>query len=1621
MFKQKISRLQQKNKKNKNIFFDLCNEFVHTTKHCKKIACETGVRVSFDYGSEGKHFVFVPESLKTQTYHKGICVLLPTYSHVKECEQEVLGKLNMPFQSWKDDISLFHPDSYFEDNKDDTGNSQPNPWVFKNPEHYKYFSRQWKNIEPMLSKIGKIDKNNKKFIFDDSWLVDLQKLCDDNITWYVEALFAVQAILANGEFTTFQKIAFSVMLITRKPFGKQVRQLVEKIMHYFCGAELQSEEENETEGFWEKLLTNFGLVKDHPLAKKITKVLSFVSLSAISAHLGVDINDSVLLKCISSYLKGKNNFFASIAEVVIEFIKRLGNIVKTGSWSSFLHTEQSYGKWEETYHKLKRWSIACTNPEPHGFSYFQYLSELDDAIEIGRAIWKNAAKDDFGTPTNIKRMVMDLEFIKSTEITKKSAQEARSAPYGVLVFGPSGIAKSQLTDLLFHYYGNLFNLPTESTYRYVRNPVDEYWTNFSTSKWCVQLDDIAFMHPNIASQGDPSVMEMLQVVNNVPFVPTQADLADKGRTPCKAELVIATTNRIDMHAASYFSCPLAVQRRLPYVLSVSVKQEFRREGSHMADPIKMSQYEGVYPNFWNIKVCSVKPHDGDSDKAELLVVQEYTEIMEFLKDFGKNCQTHKNHQSHALKCSEKSRRIDVCSICCIPREVCDCVQLQAQEGSIEDEKVVFTPWITLKKSKVHIIYSLYDIFVSPYVMFCIFILTYKLWSLIGSNKVTRRLFGQYIVPRLTLRQTGALMERRYTIPKQKEILMVLGVFVTCSVCFMFYNTKDKKEEKTVLQTDEDVGVESSLDDTVNVKFKKEEMKNVWYNATDLVQEFHVPIASRSFAQADEKFDNILKKNISTVQIRNGSGRVVRTTMLFLRGNIAVVNNHAMKGVEKSYHFTIRSCSNVGVADVISVNVSRFQRLPNSDMCILYVPGCPPRADIIKYIACSPFRTAFDGHYLIRDKEGKMHRKEVKNLDFFPKMQLNDESGLLSIYHGYVHDPTQVGDCGSPLIAHTMQGPVICGIHVAGLEKRCSALHFDKEEIVRTITLLERESRVVSFEPNMPMMQSESKDPQFEPQIHSHSVFRWLEEGSIRTYGSFKGFRARPRSHVEETKIRKDVEVAFQVDSDYGKPVMTGWEVWRKNVEAMVNNDTVVDVDILDKCVTSFTKDILDAVNLEDSPLAVLTNRQAVNGIDGVRFIDKMNRKSSMGFPWKTKKSQFLTPFNDGTTDVDFPSEIWKRVDNIIKNYHSKVRASPIFSASLKDCPTSRKDIDSKKTRIFAAAPIDWSLVVRKYLLSFTKMVQENMYIFEAGPGTVTQSLQWQNHYNYITQFGTNNIVAGDYSKYDKRMQAIIILAAFQIIIAIHEAAGWNSNQINVLWGIAYDTAYSFVDFNGTLVEFFGTNPSGHPLTVIINSLANSLYMRYCYCVLNPAKECVTFKENVALMTYGDDNIMSVHDRASWFNHTAIQTTLDTIGVQYTMADKEAASVPYISIDETSFLKRKWVWNDEVGAMLAPLESKSIFRMLSWRLKTDRAEALDYQDRFTSALLESFFHGREFFNKVRDFLIFENERHQLLVEPSIFHTWDYYLDMFHSRDNKFPLLSFGHGLAHVSAPDSWTII
>jgi hypothetical protein len=586
------------------------------------------------------------------------------------------------------------------------------------------------------------------------------------------------------------------------------------------------------------------------------------------------------------------------------------------------------------------------------------------------------------------------------------------------------------------------------------------------------------------------------------------------------------------------------------------------------------------------------------------------------------------------------------------------------------------------------------------------------------------------------------------------------------------------------------------------------------------------------------------------------------------------------------------------------------------------------------------------------------------------------------YHGVVTGKTEVGDCGSVCVVKVGNADVIFGLHTGGAP--------DGRVIIHHLSQQHIDSMLPSFVPQVvegTLPISAKGYIRKLVDVHAKSNVRFIPRGTFEVIGSFSGYRPDHKSKVKKTFIR-DKMVSLGYKDEYGAPDFS-YMPWYHALSQMSENCYTVSTEILNNCRKGYVKDIIDGLGVDylKENLQHYSLETALNGAEGVTFVDKMNFSTSAGNPFK-KSKRFFLEFDDNNHVSKVDPLITERIEAIEASYAQGKRFHPQFCGHLKDEALPRKKIEAKKTRVFTAAEFAWSIVVRKNLLSFIRVLQNNPFLFESMPGVVAQSIEWTKLYEYIVKHGLAKIIAGDYGKFDKRMIALFILEAFEIIIDLYRAAGASEEYLMRIRCIAHDTAYANIDFNGTYIQIQG-NPSGHPLTVIINCLVNCLYMRYAFCIICK-KDASEFKKYVNLATYGDDNIMGVSDECPEFNHTNIAAAMATIGVEYTMAEKEAMSVPYIHINDASFLKRKFVHDADVGAILAPLDRSSFDKMLTnYVCNGTLAPEAHSICVIETAIREFFFYGRDVFEAKKKIFLNVVEESDLRdwVRPSTFPTFD----------------------------------
>lgn len=1389
------------------------------------------------------------------------------------------------------------------------------------------------------------------------------------------------------------------------------------------------------ETFFTQLRGAFDFTQDItklPIMMKLHKFVLYVLSYSMLDRVGVDFEtfgySTFEAEAIRKAHCSKAGFWLATFDALTLFCKQFVCSVRSGSFTPFFHSAGTYEKWCVRAFELKRQENFLSNPAPHNFNIFSFRADYNEAIEQGEVMLKTMMSTTKLEVERFRALLNDLKMIKARDITRRSSQMEREAPFGLLLAGGSSVGKSHLTNILHQYFADLWDLPSGSDFKYTRNFTEEFWNGFTSSMWFVVLDDIASWSPSLGVM-DPSMAEVIQVMNNVAFVPNQADLVDKGKTPFLARFVVATTNSVDLNAHAYFSCPLAIQRRLPFVVEVEPKKEFAQANGIMLDSSKCVLRQGEFNDYWSLRVSRVVPANDAVAKQRGVrcLVHTFDKIEDFLVWFGCETQKHHDQQQSLLAAEEDMKTIKICKICKAPQYSCVCgavvpeVEWQAQAM---DELVAAnttqcggSSWFTFADFE-SVLYTMFAIcytaigwlplFTFPFSIIAYFCPTYRIWSaeLLASFALEERFM------RFLMRRIGARTQERFA------VFIVYGKLLTLAVG-MAYVVKGihsailPKPIQVVVQclkcqqaAIEASAVESgglaeqgALDDAGKAPVSThEERVNVWYQSDFNVSSFDIDTLTMSWKDKTPDFvRNVVFKSLVRFRFGKPDGGWRNTGGLSLGGQLYAFNLHSLP-VGDIFPVTMTSSPNV---DGLSTNVnftctlSQIVKFVNCDVCIIYVPNVPPRKDLTRLLAKDTFDGKYVAEYVSLTSNMISTRNPVRNVR---KTTYTWGDQPHTVWSGVSEILTTVGDCGGVLLSHTPSGPVILGLHALG-----SAAH----DVVATLVTsnMVEQARIQLCALNVQSGEPELTVPGCIPYtigpLHPKSPFRWQKFGVAKVYGSLSGHRAHPKSRVSRTLLA-DAAEAHGFEQKFGPPEMKSWRVWSQALDDLVNIPMTFRQDILEECVESFSEDIISRLSKEDlETVHVYDEFTAVNGAAGITYVDKMSRSTSAGFPWNKPKSNFLhavPPRGELMDPVEFCPEVREKVSCMIETYKSGQRCMPVFRAHLKDEPTKFAKIEACKTRVFCGGPQDFGLVGRMYLLSVIRLIQNNRFVFEAGPGTIAQSAEWGEIRDYITFFGSDRLVAGDFKAFDKSMSSLLVLSAFRVVRNICVAAGYTEEELAVVDGISLDTAFPLVDMNGDLVELFGSNPSGHFMTVIINGLVHSLYMRYAFLVLNPRHECRSFREDVHLFTYGDDGVMGVSRKNRWFNHTTVQRVLASHGVTYTMADKLSQSVPFVRIEDVTFLKRSWLWSDEVANYLAPLDHESIEKSIMTSV-VSRCVSPEYQaiSIASSAWQEYFFYGREAFEvRTRTLLsVIEESGLTPYMDQGSFPTWDELVDRFHA--------------------------
>lgn len=1343
-------------------------------------------------------------------------------------------------------------------------------------------------------------------------------------------------------------------------------------------------------------------LQNTPFAQKMYKFYLYLLTNSFLDICGVTLDSRNYTKFEQEAMKRKYNIGPSFYHCIIDTLLFLGErgyvLITTGEIEAIFHSGSTYEKWYDDVLQLNKQKHLIGKAD--GISEFNYLAKLEQTIEKGEAVYKHCFRCKKPEARFVQSYLHSLTLLREDMIASKATRSLRKAPMGILFCSSSKVGKSSALKLALVHFWNVANLQKGKEFVYYVNQYANFLDGIKPYTHTIVMDEVAALRKGV-TQEDVSLKYILQFINNMPCTPDQASLENKGKIAIAPELVAATTNVKDLNAAFYYSCASAVRRRFQYVFDVKPKDEYSTNGC--LDSTKCPKpVPGEFQDLWWWTVEEVHPMPlSDQDKfnhPKLVKILDQAPLKDFLVWFTEAINVHRENQDRVMKSLDIMHDVVGCDTCKLPENLCICREFRKEEVQADENAVVCTYFIMIETL------FKYVFFICSFTRIRRAISNFNALSDMLARLEQSYFTRLYLRPRETIRSLG---ERAFTESKYPRILLYLTAFLTTSYAMKrIYNMYVSFTEKEVQEDN----IEKPSFDGVKPTQGDDERAPVWYKDSYTLSTFDVnnnTISNKGMS--DTEVADTIQKNllhITSVKISADVFRSGKATCI--TGQVYMTNNHNL--VENMDSLIVVGSSSLdGVSPNAQYTLQEedIYRIPEKDLAFFVLRNAPSRKSIINFFGNEDLQVRSKGMLLSRSKHGFVAINHTKVCSIQRNFQFEDKSRNYAINCDMYSAPTEIrterGDCGSLLIALSKVGPIILGFHSLGaLDQNKSFSIFVTKKDIEKVLIKFKKFTIQSSEPMLsaPSAQHTVSD------LHFKSPVRYVEEGVATVYGSLVGFRPKRSSSVSNTLLVPYLsKEGYSIK--YCAPPMNSWKPWRRALLDLTNPVLTMNSSVLEVCKQSMLKDILSKLSKSQlNMLEVYDLFTTVNGAPGVSYVDKMPRSTSAGFPWKKCKKHFLTkvPPAHGLQDpVEVSSEILERTQEIITRYKEGRRAMPVYSGNLKDEPITFAKKEISKVRVFCSSPVDHTIAVRQHLLSYTRVAQNNRFIFEAAPGTIAQSYEWSEIYDYLTEFGEDRMVAGDYKAFDKRMPAEVILQAYDIIYELCKASGnYTEDQLMVIQGIAYDTAFPLTDLNGDLIEFHGSNPSGHSLTVHINGLANSLYMRYCYYVLNPKREVASFQDNVKLMTYGDDNIMGVSKKTPWFNHTAIQQVLGDVGITYTMADKEAESIPYIHIKDCSFLKRTWVYDSDIKAYLAPLEHDSIEKMLMIGVES---KALEEEERacvvIESALNEYFFYGKETFEEKRKMLLRIAKEANILdvAWKSTFPTWSALAERFWDNSPK----------------------
>jgi hypothetical protein len=681
-------------------------------------------------------------------------------------------------------------------------------------------------------------------------------------------------------------------------------------------------------------------------------------------------------------------------------------------------------------------------------------------------------------------------------------------------------------------------------------------------------------------------------------------------------------------------------------------------------------------------------------------------------------------------------------------------------------------------------------------------------------------------------------------------------------------------------------------------------------------------------------------------------------------------SHLMSYKNNSFELTenVIHCTKVnGECDLVFVQLHQQQCFPMCDITNLFIS----RDEQSKISSGT-----YSGAMLTYEHDGKSCARSYKWLG-----NIRSEDGLLNIilpdststkylvrgfymYEGI----TNIGDCGAivalfnPRLSHKL-----IGMHHAGNITNGKGMGF---AVPLTSEIIHEHIARFSVEAHFALEMSDNV-------VDDENIV--MPVGNFVSMGKSKikvgqATKTVLRKSLFYGKLREPIKKPSNL-----KPFILGDEIVDPLMEGLKKcggNCPVLDNSVL----SEINSVLLSSINSQYVPLLdpikysrFLTYQEAVVGAED-DFMRSINRTTSAGFPWCTfskklpGKQAYLG--KDEVFDAD-PSnfktveakELYDAVNSLLEDCANGILRNVICVDTKKD---ELRPLNKTSTRIFSACPQHFVIAFRMYYLPFCAWIMHNRHHNNIAVGVNPFDVEWDVLATMLQRKG-KKVIAGDFSNFDGSLNSQILWSIFHEIFIPwikYRHGNLSSRDYNICFGLWSHVTHSVHIFDDNVYMWTHSQPSGNPMTAILNSLYNNVVMRYAWNIIMRDTKYVgqqKFSQHVYMVAYGDDNLLNISDEiCELYNQQTITEALLSIGHTYTDEAKTGECIKYRSLENVQFLKRGFKRSPELQRYVAPLDEAVIYEMLNWT-RVSKSVLDPHETLLTNidvALREIVYHGKE---------------------------------------------------------------